>query len=208
MPFTGDVGTVEAAIGYERQGNDGTDEDEGAVANHRLGRGGGAVGDPVRRDALHQRRELERERLHLGGCNVCNYRRRLRACRQGIKQSCLSRRGGVGAFGRAPDDLGESGRRALSAAKHNPANLWFFGALLVGIVGSCIARFRASGMSVAAFATAISLWLAFAIAWTSPTDEPFVSHGVEFAGTSVFALMFLGSAALFRRSALNIAPQQ
>jgi len=96
----------------------------------------------------------------------------------------------------------------IVGSEHNPANLWFFGALLVGVVGSCIARFRANGMSVAAFATAISLWLAFGIAWTSPTDEPFVSHGVEFAGTSVFALMFLGSAALFRRSALNIAPQQ
>lgn len=95
----------------------------------------------------------------------------------------------------------------IIGSEDNPANLWFFGALLVGIVRSCIARFRASGMSVAAFATAILLWLAFGIARMSPTDEPYVSHGVEFAGTSVFALMFLGSAALFRRAALSIAPE-
>jgi hypothetical protein len=42
----------------------------------------------------------------------------------------------------------------------------------------------------------------------SPTDEPLVSHGVELAGTSLFVLMFLGSAALFRRAALNTAPHQ
>jgi hypothetical protein len=92
----------------------------------------------------------------------------------------------------------------IVGSEDNPANLWFFGALLVGIARSCIARFRASGMAAATFATAISLWLAFGIAWMSPTDEPFVSHGVELAGTSLFALLFLGSAALFRSAVLEI----
>lgn len=50
-------------------------------------------------------------------------------------------------------------------------------------------------------ATAVSLGIAFAIAVTRGTDEPFVSHGVELSGTSVFALLFLGSAALFRKAA-------
>jgi len=89
----------------------------------------------------------------------------------------------------------------IVGTESNPANLWFFGALLAGIVGTVTARFRARGMSVATLATAISLWLAFLIASMSPTDEPFVNHGIELAGTSVFALMFLGSAALFRRAA-------
>ena len=89
----------------------------------------------------------------------------------------------------------------IVGSEDNPANLWFFGALLVGIVGACIARFRASGMAVTSGATAASLSLAFAIASLSPTDEPFVSHGVEFAGTSLFVLLFLASAALFRRAA-------
>jgi hypothetical protein len=83
----------------------------------------------------------------------------------------------------------------------NPANLWFFGALLAGLAGAWIARFRASGMSAAMLVTALSLWLAFAVASIGPRDGPFVSHGLELAGTSVFALMFLGAAALFRLAA-------
>ena len=89
----------------------------------------------------------------------------------------------------------------IVGSEGNPANLWFFGALLLGIIGSCVVRFRASGMSIATLAMAGALWSAFGIALMSPTDEPFVNHGVEFAGTSVFALLFLGSAALFRRAA-------
>ena len=49
-------------------------------------------------------------------------------------------------------------------------------------------------------ATAASLGIAFAVAVMGPTDEPYVSHWLEFAGTSVFAALFLGSAALFRRA--------
>ena len=54
---------------------------------------------------------------------------------------------------------------------------------------------------MAAAATALLLWTAFAVAVMGPTDEPFVRHSIEFAGTSIFALLFLGSAALFRKSA-------
>lgn len=86
----------------------------------------------------------------------------------------------------------------IVGSEHHPANLLFFGALLVGIVGSLIARFRAAGMAITMVATAVSLWLAFAVAAFAPSDEPLVSHGVEFVGTSLFALLFLGSAALFR----------
>ena len=88
----------------------------------------------------------------------------------------------------------------IVGSEDNPANLWFFVALLVGTTGACIARFRGGGMSVAMLATAISLWLAFAIAVMRPTDAPFVSHFPELAGTSLFALLFLGSAALFRKA--------
>jgi len=91
----------------------------------------------------------------------------------------------------------------IVGSEHNPANQWFFAALLVGIGGGCIARFRAKGMALATAATALSLWIAFAIAVISPTDEPFVKHSVELAGTSLFALLFLGSAALFRRAAFD-----
>ena len=89
----------------------------------------------------------------------------------------------------------------IVGSEHNPANQWFFAALLVGIGSGCIGRFRAIAMSIASMATALLLWIAYAIAVMRPTDEPFVHRSVEFVGTSIFALLFLGSAALFRKSA-------
>jgi hypothetical protein len=89
----------------------------------------------------------------------------------------------------------------IVGSEDNPANMWFFAALLVGVTGSVIARFRASGMSITMLATALSLWAALAVASTGPTDEPWVNHGVELAGTAIFALLFLASAALFRKAA-------
>lgn len=89
----------------------------------------------------------------------------------------------------------------IVGSEDNLANMWFFAALLVGIAGAIIARFRASGMSLATFATAVSLWIAFAIASLGPTDDPWVRHGIELAGTSICALLFVGAAALFRKAA-------
>ena len=92
----------------------------------------------------------------------------------------------------------------IVGSEDNPANLWFFAALLVGIVGSAIARFRPNGMAVAMVATAASMGVAFAIAVMGPTDEPNVSHWLELAGTSVFAALFLGSAGLFRKAGRSV----
>ena len=89
----------------------------------------------------------------------------------------------------------------IVGSERNPANQWFFAALLAGIAGGCIGRFRPKAMAMAVAATALLLWIAFAVAVMGPTDEPFVHHSIEFAGTTVFALLFLGSAALFRKSA-------
>ncbi len=89
----------------------------------------------------------------------------------------------------------------IVGSEHNPANQWFFAALLVGIAGGCIGRFRPKAMAIAVAATALLLWIAFAVAVMGPTDEPFVHHSIEFIGTSIFALLFLGSAWRFRRSA-------
>lgn len=89
----------------------------------------------------------------------------------------------------------------IVGSENNAANLWFFGALAVGIVATAVARGKASGMSVAMLATAASLGIAFTIAVMGPTDEPFVPHIRELLGTGVFAGLFLASAALFRRSA-------
>ena len=90
----------------------------------------------------------------------------------------------------------------IVGSEHNPANQLFFLALLIGMVGAAIARFRAQGMSYAMLVTAASLMIAFAIASLGRTDEPLVKHGVELVGTSIFAAVLLGAAWLFRRAAL------
>jgi hypothetical protein len=89
----------------------------------------------------------------------------------------------------------------IVGSENNPANQLFFAALLVGIVGTIVARARAKGMALAMVATAAAQGAAFAIASMGPTDEPTVKHGVEAIGTGVLAVLFLGSAALFRRAA-------
>jgi hypothetical protein len=89
----------------------------------------------------------------------------------------------------------------IVGSEDNPANQLFFAALLVGIIGAAIARARPRGMSWAMVATAVSLGIAFIIAASGPTDEPFVPHLRELVGTGVFAALFLGSAGLFRKAA-------
>ena len=89
----------------------------------------------------------------------------------------------------------------IVGSEHNPANQLFFVALLIGIAGAAIARFRPAGMARAMLATAISLVIAFVIASAGPTDEPYVNHAAEVVGTAIFAILLLVSAGLFRRAA-------
>lgn len=89
----------------------------------------------------------------------------------------------------------------IVGSEANPANLWFFGALLIGLAIAAAGRFRARSMSVATLATSASLGIAFVIAIMQPTDEPLVPQSREALGTGVFAAMFLASSALFRKAA-------
>jgi hypothetical protein len=89
----------------------------------------------------------------------------------------------------------------IVGSENNPANQLFFAALLVGIGGAFIARFRAGGMAVSMGATAVSLLVALLVASLGGTDEPKANHSVEVIATGLFAALFLISAGLFRRSA-------
>ena len=89
----------------------------------------------------------------------------------------------------------------IVGSEHQPSNRLFFLALLAGIAVAAVGRFRATGMARAMMASALSLMIAFAIASAGASDEPFVEHRVEFAGTSILAALFLSSAWLFRRAA-------
>ena len=89
----------------------------------------------------------------------------------------------------------------IVGSEHNPANQVFFAALLIGLVGTILVRGNANGMALVMVATAAALGVAFVIAVSGPTDEPFVPHGRELIGTGAFAALFLASAALFRKAA-------
>ena len=91
----------------------------------------------------------------------------------------------------------------IVGSEDRPENLWFFAALLIGIIGACLARLRAREMARAMVATAVSLGIAFAVAAAGPTDEPWGPHSRELIGTMVFAGLFLGSAWLCRRAAAD-----
>lgn len=89
----------------------------------------------------------------------------------------------------------------IVGSEHNPNNQLFFVALLMGIAGAIGGRGRVDGMARAAITTAVTLVLAYFIAQAGVRDEPMVKPVVEGVGTSVFVLLFLGSAWLFRRAA-------
>jgi hypothetical protein len=82
----------------------------------------------------------------------------------------------------------------------DPANMMYFGVLLVGFIGAVIARLEPQGMSRALFATAFAMVLVPAIALIIGT--PAFANGVVavFSLHAVFAILFVGSALLFQRA--------
>ena len=97
----------------------------------------------------------------------------------------------------------------LIGSEDHPANTMYFAVLLLGFLGAICSRFRARGMSRALFATAIAQTLVPAVAlliWQPP-----LTMGVlqVFAVSTVFAVLFAGSALLFRhasRNAIEVQP--
>jgi len=85
----------------------------------------------------------------------------------------------------------------------DPANMMYFGVLLVGFIGTIIARLEPQGMSRALFATAFAMALVPVIALIIGT--PAFANGVVavFGLHAVFAMLFVGSALLFRRASAN-----
>jgi hypothetical protein len=88
----------------------------------------------------------------------------------------------------------------IVGSEHNPNNLLFFIALLMGIAGAVGGNFSAGGMKRAMITTVITLILAFVIAELGQHDEPMAPPLAEGIGTFIFVLLFAGSALLFRRA--------
>jgi hypothetical protein len=85
------------------------------------------------------------------------------------------------------------------ADSENPANLWYFSVLVVGVMGACLARLRARGLAYTLFAMAALLVL---IALVVPTGAPFPLARNMNIGHVVFAALFTTSGLLFRHASL------
>lgn len=86
----------------------------------------------------------------------------------------------------------------------NPAAVMYLGVPILGIISAVIARFQPDGMARASIATALAQALVLAIALTVRNPQvtpwsPAVLRG--FGGNAFFAMLFVGSAMLFRRAA-------
>lgn len=92
-----------------------------------------------------------------------------------------------------------NGAVGIIGSEDNDANLMYYGVLAIGVIGSLIARFEPRGMAYAMVATAVAQVLAFVIALVA---------GWGFTGpvTLFFGALWLGSAQLFRRAAMEVPP--
>lgn len=85
----------------------------------------------------------------------------------------------------------------------NPANMMYFGVLLVGLAGATIARLEPKGMSHALFATAFAMVSVPLVAWVIGTPAFANGFAAVLGLHACFAWLFAGSALLFRHAAVQ-----
>jgi hypothetical protein len=95
----------------------------------------------------------------------------------------------------------------VQMADVTPAAAMYFAVPIVEVIGAALARLRPNGMARALFATAVAQALVLASAlMILTTRNPQVASWTPpelrgFGGNALFALLFLGSALLFRKAA-------
>ena len=94
-----------------------------------------------------------------------------------------------------------NGAVGIIGSEENPANLMYGGVLLVGLVGATLARLQAGGMARALFATTLAQLLVPVIAMIIREDDFAPGVFPVFGLNALFALLFAGSALLFRHAA-------
>jgi len=95
------------------------------------------------------------------------------------------------------------GNMVRVSESENPANLMYYGVLAVGVIGALIARFEPRGMARTLFAMALAQMLVPVIVLIISNPDTWGPPGVlgVFVSNSFFALLFVGSALLFRHAA-------
>lgn len=100
------------------------------------------------------------------------------------------------------------GAVGVIADSGDPADLMYGGVIAVGIIGAVLARFQAHGVARALFAMALAQALVGAIALVAGM-VPAYNSAYEILGLNgLFAALFVGSAALFRRAARERPPAE
>jgi|SoiMethySBSTD1v2_1073268.scaffolds.fasta_scaffold10115_8 hypothetical protein len=138
----------------------------------------------------------------------------------GLTYELVARKGGTTAYRFAVGIACTTGfvlvfiNAAAGIIGDGPVNLMYLGVLAVGFVGALIARFQPRGMALALFATALAQMLVPVIAlaiwkagWQALLIDPNSPHppfhpGIApvFGLNAVFAVLFVGSALLFRHA--------
>src|SRR3989339_1814631 len=95
-----------------------------------------------------------------------------------------------------------SGAVGIIGSEDNPVNLMYWAVFAVGLIGSLISRFKPRGMARTLFATALVQVLVPVVALSISPEVSWGNAGVigVVVFNSIFALLFAGSALLFRRA--------
>ena len=86
-----------------------------------------------------------------------------------------------------------------TADSGHPERLWYLSVLVVGFIGTCLARLKAPGLALTLFAMAATLAL---IAVMLPSGAPPEMARRMAIGHGVFAALFLASGLMFRHASL------
>lgn len=111
-----------------------------------------------------------------------------------------SYKAGVGVASVAALALGWSTMVQMADSGH-PERLWYLSVLLVGFIGSCLARLKASGLAVTLFTMAAVLALISVMLPSRAPSEPALRMAI---GHGVYVALFAASGLLFRRAGLAV----
>ncbi len=89
----------------------------------------------------------------------------------------------------------------IIGSEDNEANLMYGGVLVVGAIGTVIARFKPEGMARALFATALAQTLVAVIALVGRLGSPYSGPLEIVTMNGFFVALFVGSAVLFSKAA-------
>ena len=98
-----------------------------------------------------------------------------------------------------------SGAVGIIGSENQPVNLLYWAVPVIGLIGSLISRFKPRGMALTLFAVALVQFLVPVVALTISPEVSWGNVGVigVFVTNSLFAVMFVVSALLFRRASIH-----